>query len=102
MARWLLQYTLERLPKASKEAQARVNVSDKEKAKWQDIVDNIYLPEDKKLGISYSKMISWIKIFVRLAQFQKTNGRLISIGHGIGSCGHHLSSRQTFCKEFTS
>ncbi len=51
MARWLLQYTLERLPKASKEAQARVNVSDKEKAKWQDIVDNIYLPEDKKLGI---------------------------------------------------
>ncbi|HCX40016.1 glycoside hydrolase family 65 protein [Lactobacillus acetotolerans] len=51
MARWLLQYTLERLPKANKKAQERVNVSDKEKAKWQDIVDNIYLPEDKKRGI---------------------------------------------------
>ena len=51
MARWLLKYTLERLPLATKEAQERVRVTDEEKAKWQDIVDNMYLPEDKERGI---------------------------------------------------
>ena len=51
MARWLLKYTLERLPLATKEAQERVCVTDEEKAKWQDIVDNMYLPEDKERGI---------------------------------------------------
>ena len=51
MARWLLKYTLERLPLATKEAQERVHVTEEEKEKWQDIVDKIYLPEDKKLGI---------------------------------------------------
>ena len=51
MARWLIGYTLERLPKATVEAQKRVAVTDEEKAKWQDIVDNMYLPEDKELGI---------------------------------------------------
>ncbi|WP_251717178.1 glycoside hydrolase family 65 protein [Lactobacillus agrestimuris] len=51
MARWLLKYTLERLPLATKEAQERVKVTDEEKAKWQDIADNIYLGEDKDLGI---------------------------------------------------
>lgn len=51
MARWLLQYTLKRLPLATKEAQARVHVTAAEKAKWQDIVDNMYLPEDKERGI---------------------------------------------------
>lgn len=51
MARWLIGYTLERLPKATAEAQKRVAVTDEEKAKWQDIVDNMYLPEDKELGI---------------------------------------------------
>ena len=51
MARWLLKYTLERLPKATEAAQKRVNVTEEEKAKWQDIVDNIYLGEDKDLGI---------------------------------------------------
>ena len=51
MARWLLKYTLERLPLATKEAQERVRVTDEEKGKWQDIVDNMYLPEDKERGI---------------------------------------------------
>lgn len=51
MARWLLKYTLERLPLATKEAQERVHVTEEEKEKWQDIVDKIYLPEDKELGI---------------------------------------------------
>lgn len=51
MARWLLQYTLKRLPLATKEAQKRVHVTAAEKAKWQDIVDNMYLPEDKERGI---------------------------------------------------
>lgn len=51
MARWLLQYTLERLPKANSEVVKKLNVTDEEKAKWQDIVDHMYLGEDKKLGI---------------------------------------------------
>lgn len=51
MASWLLAYTLERLPKAKPEALKRLAVSEEEKAHWQDIVDNMYFPEDKKLGI---------------------------------------------------
>ncbi|MDO4912769.1 MAG: glycoside hydrolase family 65 protein [Lactobacillus sp.] len=51
MAKWLLSYTIERLPLATKEAQARVDVSKEELAHWQDIVDKMYLPEDKELGI---------------------------------------------------
>ncbi|MCZ3622427.1 glycoside hydrolase family 65 protein [Lactobacillus mulieris] len=51
MAVWLLSYTLERLPKAKPEALKRLTVSDEEKAHWQDIIDNMYFPEDKELGI---------------------------------------------------
>ena len=51
MAQWVLQYTLERLPLADKAAQERLNVTKEEKAKWQDIIENIYLPEDKERGI---------------------------------------------------
>ncbi|MBA1392458.1 glycoside hydrolase family 65 protein, partial [Lactobacillus sp. XV13L] len=51
MAKWLLEYTLERLPKADEKARARVHVSDAEKHKWQDIIANLYLPEDKERGI---------------------------------------------------
>ncbi|MCT6902121.1 MAG: family 65 glycosyl hydrolase domain-containing protein, partial [Lactobacillus sp.] len=51
MAQWVLQYTLKRLPLADKAAQERLNVTKEEKAKWQDIIENIYLPEDKERGI---------------------------------------------------
>ena len=51
MARWLLSYTLERWPLADEAAKKRLQVSDDELAKWQDIVDRMYLPEDKELGI---------------------------------------------------
>ena len=51
MAQWVLQYTLERLPLADKAAQERLNVTKEEQAKWQDIIENIYLPEDKERGI---------------------------------------------------
>lgn len=51
MARWLLEYTLKRLPLATKEAQKRVHVSQAEKDKWRDIIDRMYLPEDKKRGL---------------------------------------------------
>lgn len=51
MARWLLSYTLERWPLATEAAKKRLNVTDEELAKWQDIVDKMYLPEDKDLGI---------------------------------------------------
>lgn len=51
MATWVLKYTLERLPKATAAAQERVAVSEDEKAQWQKIIDNMYFPEDKDLGI---------------------------------------------------
>ena len=51
MAQWVLKYTLERLPLANKEAQKRLKVSEEEQAKWRDIIENMYLPEDKELGI---------------------------------------------------
>lgn len=51
MAQWVLQYTLERLPLADPAAQKRVHVSEQEKANWQDIIANMYLPEDHERGI---------------------------------------------------
>lgn len=51
MAAWELEYTLERLPKANADKVAVLAVSDDEKAHWQDIIDRMYYPEDKKLGI---------------------------------------------------
>lgn len=51
MAAWVLQYTLERLPKADAAMQSKLAVSAAEKQHWQDIIDNMYYPEDKKLGI---------------------------------------------------
>lgn len=51
MAAWLLSYTLKRLPKADPAALDRLKVTDQEKAHWQDIVDKMYFPEDKQLGI---------------------------------------------------
>ena len=51
MAAWELQYTLERLPKADVDKVQTLAVSEDEKAHWQDIVDRMYYPEDKDLGI---------------------------------------------------
>ncbi|GAK47135.1 maltose/trehalose phosphorylase [Secundilactobacillus oryzae JCM 18671] len=51
LAKWTLQYTLEILPDANADVLKKLNVTDEEKAKWQDIVDRFYLPEDKELGI---------------------------------------------------
>lgn len=51
LARWTLEYTLKVLSEVSPEQAAKLNVSDEEKKQWQDIVDRMYLPYDKKLGI---------------------------------------------------
>ncbi|WP_439001691.1 glycoside hydrolase family 65 protein [Pediococcus damnosus] len=51
LAQWTLKYTLETLRKVSDAKLAQLDVSDTEKAHWQDIIDKMYLPEDKKLGI---------------------------------------------------
>ncbi|MFD1432206.1 glycoside hydrolase family 65 protein [Lacticaseibacillus yichunensis] len=51
MAQWTLQYTLARLPKADKAVVEKLAVSDAEKTHWQDIIDRMYFPEDKDLGI---------------------------------------------------
>ncbi len=51
LAQWTLKYTLEILPEVAPEVAKDLNVTDAEKKQWQDIVDRMYLPEDKKLGI---------------------------------------------------
>ncbi|WP_143462485.1 glycoside hydrolase family 65 protein [Levilactobacillus enshiensis] len=51
LAQWTLKYTLEILGQVDKETAKKLNVSAEEKAKWQDIVDRMYLPYDKDLNI---------------------------------------------------
>ncbi|WP_056989578.1 glycoside hydrolase family 65 protein [Lacticaseibacillus camelliae] len=51
MASWVLEYTLARLPKADPAVLAALSVTEAEKAHWQDIIDRMYYPVDKKLGI---------------------------------------------------
>ncbi len=45
MAKWVLQYALANYDDIADEQKARLNVSADELAKWQDIVDKMYLPE---------------------------------------------------------
>lgn len=51
IARWVLSYALENLPQASLESQASLKVTPEELAKWEDIVNKMYLPEDEAQGI---------------------------------------------------
>lgn len=51
LAQWTLKYTLEVLGEVDADVAKDLNVSDEEKAHWQEIVDNMYLPEDEELGI---------------------------------------------------
>ncbi|EEI72668.1 glycoside hydrolase family 65 protein [Lentilactobacillus hilgardii] len=51
LAQWTLKYTLEILKKVSPEQAEKLAVTDEEKKHWQDIVDRMYLPYDKKLNI---------------------------------------------------
>lgn len=51
LARWTSQYTLEILKEVTPEQAKKLNISDEEKAKWQDIADRMYLPYDKDLDI---------------------------------------------------
>lgn len=49
MAVWVLKYTLDSYEQFKKNAP--VMISEDEQTKWRDIIDNMYFPEDKKLGI---------------------------------------------------
>lgn len=51
MARWTLEYTLASLKKVSADKQRDLAVTKDELAKWQDIVDRMYLPHDDQLEI---------------------------------------------------
>ncbi|WP_125566928.1 glycoside hydrolase family 65 protein [Companilactobacillus insicii] len=51
LAKWTLEYTLKILQDVSPEQAKKLNVSDEEKSKWQDIVDKMYMPYDKGLNI---------------------------------------------------
>lgn len=51
LAQWTLKYTLEVLKAVDAKQATELAVTDAEKAKWQDIVDRMYLPEDDELGI---------------------------------------------------
>ncbi len=51
MARWTLQYTLETLEKVSDDKKNQFNLAKETLDKWQDIINKMYLPADKELGI---------------------------------------------------
>lgn len=51
LARWTLKYTLQILGEVTKDQYDKLDVSKEEQAKWQDIVDKMYLPFDEDLGI---------------------------------------------------
>ena len=51
LAQWTLKYTLEVLAEVDSDVAQDLQVSDEEKAHWQEIVDQMYLPEDQELGI---------------------------------------------------
>lgn len=51
MAVWTLEYTLETLEKLDRQKVAKLGVTPEERARWQEIHDQMYLPHDEELGI---------------------------------------------------
>jgi len=51
LAQWTLKYTLSILDNVSPEWQSKLDITDADKQKWQDIVDRMYLPYDEDLNI---------------------------------------------------
>lgn len=51
IAVWTLKYTLASLDFAGAEKAAALNVTDEERAHWQDIIGRMYFPYDEELGI---------------------------------------------------
>ena len=51
IATWTLRYTLELLEKAAPKRKTDLNIGKSELAKWQEIIDKMYFPEDDELGI---------------------------------------------------
>lgn len=51
MAAWTLEYTLATLQHADAAKLAALQVTDEEKEKWQDIMENMYYPYDEELGV---------------------------------------------------
>ncbi|WP_170924774.1 glycoside hydrolase family 65 protein [Enterococcus sp. 9E7_DIV0242] len=51
LAVWCLNYALTNYEEADAKSKAELNVTTAEKDKWQDIITNMYYPEDEELGI---------------------------------------------------
>lgn len=51
IAAWVLRYTLENYDKATSEAKDFLKVTAEEKAKWQEIIDNMYYPYDEEMDV---------------------------------------------------
>lgn len=51
LAAWVLRYTLANYDQANEDSKQELLVTDAEKAQWQDIIDKMYYPEDKELGV---------------------------------------------------
>lgn len=51
LAVWCLKYALDNYEQAEAAAKTELNVTKEEKAKWQDIVENMYFPYDEELDI---------------------------------------------------
>lgn len=50
-ASYALKYVKEHAPETYKALIAKINYTDKEAEKWEHIIDNMYYPEDKELGV---------------------------------------------------
>lgn len=101
LAKWTLKYTLEIVAQVTPEVAKKLQVTKEEKQQWQDIVDRMYLPEDKKNLVSLcNTMAFWIRILNQLVQFQPINCQLINIGLGIKFYDHHILSRAMSYKVF--
>ncbi|WP_438761322.1 glycoside hydrolase family 65 protein [Enterococcus sp. AZ194] len=51
IAAWVLRYTLENYELAQAESKAQLQVTEEEKAQWQEIAAHMYLPKDDDLGV---------------------------------------------------
>ena len=51
LAKWCLNYANEIADKVDADKTAELGLTSEERAKWHEIADNMYLPEDKELGI---------------------------------------------------
>jgi maltose phosphorylase len=101
MASWTLEYTLRALDLISKEKYETLGLSEQELKHWKDIIERMYYPYDKELGI-FVQHDTFLDKDIKAVTDIPDRERPINIGLGIEFFGRVTSNKPMFFKDCIS